>query len=200
MGIPVITAISVIFYILIALAILPVARILQVFRGRPRGAGRPPAFPLPVLAFLMLIGIFGGGWLIVRLAVVRLAEVLPNIRNLLPRDGDELVLLGIGAASITGTLILVLTAVEILSWFYAERGPVKATCTVDHRLLPTNLIHGGVRSGKQNGKLFRKHDLLTQANSQTCLAAQASNTGLEVQMQRARREGPPCRRQQSRSA
>ncbi|MCC5835059.1 MAG: hypothetical protein JJU20_10025 [Opitutales bacterium] len=127
MGIPVITAISVIFYILMALVVLPAQWALQVVRRQPRGAGRPPVYPLPVLGFLMLTGILGGGWFIVRLAVLRLAEVLPNIRNLLPDDSPEFMLLGIGAAGMTGTLILVLVVVEVLSLFCAEREPIRAS-------------------------------------------------------------------------
>ena len=121
MGIPVITAISVIFYVLMALTVLPVVRALQVLQRRPRGGGRPRTFLLPVLALGMLAGMFVGGWVVAHLALARFARLLPDIRSVLPGDGAELVLLGISAASMAGTLILVLLAVEILSWFYAAR-------------------------------------------------------------------------------
>lgn len=148
MGIPVITAVSVIFYILMALAVLPIARLLQAIKRTPHGAGRAPAFPLPILGFLMLVGIFVGGWIVARLAVFRLADVVPSIRGLLPVDGAEFVLLGISALSMAGTLILVLSAVEILSWFCAEREPNKATRPEDEKIRPARMIPEGVPSGK----------------------------------------------------
>ncbi len=120
MGIPIITAISVIFYILMVLTVLPVVRAIRAMRGIPRDAVRPPSFPLPILGGLMLIGMVSGGWIVANLALGRLAEVMPKLRLLLPSEGAEFVLIGLGTASMLGTLILFLTIVEILSHFFAE--------------------------------------------------------------------------------